>query len=97
MFAKRFELDPRSYVAFAEGSMSACTTTLPEPFVRNDKSAFDAFVVIKLFLIDTESITTDPVPFGLSVRSPFVFVVLIVLASIFRLSTPKSPSTVSSY
>jgi len=77
--------------------MLACTTTLPDPFVRKDRSALDALVVIKLFLMDTESITTEPVPFGDSVRSPLVFVVLIVLASILRLSTPKSPSTVSSY
>ena len=46
MFAKRFELDPRSYVAFAVGNIFACTTTLPEPFVRKDRSALDAFVVI---------------------------------------------------
>ena len=47
MFAKRFVLDPKSYVAFAVGSMCACTVMLPEPFVRNDRSALEAFVVIK--------------------------------------------------
>ena len=97
MLAKRFELEPKSYVAFAVGSMCACTVMLPEPFVRKDKSELEAFVVIKLFLIDTVSITTDPVPFASKFRSPFVLVELTVFPSNFRLSTPKSPSTVNSY
>ena len=97
MLAKRFELEPKSYVAFAVGSMCACTVMLPEPFVRKDKSELEAFVVIKLFLIDTVSITTDPVPFASKLRSPFVLVELTVFPSNFRLSTPKSPSTVNSY
>ena len=46
MFAKRFADDPKSYVAFADGSIDACTTILPVPFVLNDKSVFEAFVVI---------------------------------------------------
>ena len=49
MLAKRFELEPKSYVAFAVGSICACTVMLPEPFVRKDKSELEAFVVIKLF------------------------------------------------
>ena len=91
MLAKRFELEPKSYVAFAVGSMCACTVMLPEPFVRNDKSAFEVLVVMKLFLMDIESITTDPVPFASKFRSPFVLVELTVFPSIFKLSTPKSP------
>ena len=43
----RFDDDPKSYVAFADGSIDACTTILPVPFVLKDKSEFEVFVVLK--------------------------------------------------